>query len=198
MPHAAGPYRAQHPRFGVAFDGVEDIAGKALDKAPRRGGDRRRPQAKQRLARLRARHDLVDRGQGGAPEKAAAAGMPFAGGGGVLLRRRGCVRKALETGSGHRTISGGWGQPAPPRRMHGAADGAGNRGEYRGGATARRSGQMIVRGLRIACRAISVSLKDAGPRVTGSTERDALRRSSTPASTLGGVLGTCDCVGPPR
>jgi hypothetical protein len=37
----------------------------------------------------------------------------------------------------------------------------------------------MVRGLRIACRNISVSLKDAGPRVAGSTEKDALRRSST-------------------
>ena len=52
--------------------------------------------------------------------------------------------------------------------------------------------QTIVRGLRIACRNISVSLKEAGPRVTGSAEKDALHRSSTPR---GGVLGTCDCVG---
>ena len=43
--------------------------------------------------------------------------------------------------------------------------------------------QMMVRGLRIACRNISVSLKDTGPRVTGSTEKDALRRSSTPSET---------------
>ena len=43
--------------------------------------------------------------------------------------------------------------------------------------------QTMVRGLRIACRNISVSLKDAGPRVTGSTEKDALRRSSTPSET---------------
>ena len=50
----------------------------------------------------------------------------------------------------------------------------------------------MVRGLRIACRNISVSLKDTGPRVTGSAEKDALRRSSTPCT---GVLGTCDCVG---
>jgi hypothetical protein len=40
--------------------------------------------------------------------------------------------------------------------------------------------QTMVRGLRIACRNISVSLKDTGPRVAGSTEKDALRRSSTP------------------
>jgi hypothetical protein len=53
--------------------------------------------------------------------------------------------------------------------------------------------QTMVRGLRIACRNISVSLKDTGPRVTGSTEKDALRRSSTPLRN--GVLGTCDCVG---
>jgi hypothetical protein len=55
---------------------------------------------------------------------------------------------------------------------------------------------MIVRGLRIACRNISVSLKDTGPRVAGSAERDALRRSSTPSDN--GVLGTCDCVGAHR
>ena len=53
--------------------------------------------------------------------------------------------------------------------------------------------QTMVRGLRIACRNISVSLKDASPRVTGSAEKDALRRSSTPCEN--GVLGTCDCVG---
>ena len=52
---------------------------------------------------------------------------------------------------------------------------------------------MIVRVLRIACRTISVSLKDTGPRVAGSAEKDALRRSSTPYES--GVLGTCDCVG---
>ena len=51
----------------------------------------------------------------------------------------------------------------------------------------------MVRGLRIACRNISVSLKDTGPLMAGSTERDALRRSSTPCEY--GVLGTCDCVG---
>ena len=38
----------------------------------------------------------------------------------------------------------------------------------------------MVRGLRIACRNISVSLKGTGPRVAGSTEKDAFRRSSTP------------------
>jgi len=51
----------------------------------------------------------------------------------------------------------------------------------RGDCAPRR--QMIVRGLRIACRTISVSLKDAGPQVAGSAERDALRRSSTPRET---------------
>jgi hypothetical protein len=44
--------------------------------------------------------------------------------------------------------------------------------------------QTMVRGLRIACRNISVSLKDASPRVAGSTEKDALRRSSTPGTGL--------------
>jgi len=53
--------------------------------------------------------------------------------------------------------------------------------------------QTIVRVLRIACRTIFVSLKDTGPRVAGSAEKDALRRSSTPCDS--GVLGTCDCVG---
>jgi len=43
--------------------------------------------------------------------------------------------------------------------------------------------QTMMRGLRIACRNISVSLKDAGPRVAGSAEKDALRRSSTPNET---------------
>ena len=53
--------------------------------------------------------------------------------------------------------------------------------------------QTIVRGLRVACRNISVSLKDAGPWVAGSTEKAALRRSGT---HWYGVLGTCDCVDP--
>jgi len=53
--------------------------------------------------------------------------------------------------------------------------------------------QTMVRGLRIACRNISVSLKDTGPLLAGSAEKDALRRSSTPCDN--GVLGTCDCVG---
>ena len=43
----------------------------------------------------------------------------------------------------------------------------------------------MVRGLRIACRNISVSLKDTGPLMAGSTERDALRRSSTPREYRG-------------
>jgi hypothetical protein len=57
-----------------------------------------------------------------------------------------------------------------------------DRGEpsRRGECAPRR--QMIVRGLRIACRNISVSLKEAGPRVAGSAEKDALRRSSTPCA----------------
>ena len=42
--------------------------------------------------------------------------------------------------------------------------------------------QTMVRGLRIVCRNISVSLKDAGLRVAGSTEKDALRRSGTPGT----------------
>ena len=43
--------------------------------------------------------------------------------------------------------------------------------------------QTMVRGLRIACRNISVSPKEAGPRLAGSAEKDALRRSSTPSET---------------
>jgi hypothetical protein len=43
--------------------------------------------------------------------------------------------------------------------------------------------QTMVRGLRIACRNISVSLKEAGPRMAGLAEKDALRRSSTPCET---------------
>jgi hypothetical protein len=54
-----------------------------------------------------------------------------------------------------------------------------NRGEATPGQSAPER-QTMVRGLRIACRNISVSLKDTGPRVAGSTEKDAFRRSSTP------------------
>jgi hypothetical protein len=55
-----------------------------------------------------------------------------------------------------------------------------DRGEssHRGESAPER--QTIVRGLRITCRNISVSLKEAGPRAAGSAEKDALRRSSTP------------------
>ena len=68
-----------------------------------------------------------------------------------------------------------------------------DRGESRRRGETAPERQTMVRGLRIACRNISVSLKEAGPRVAGSAEKDALRRSSTPCET--GVLGTCDCVG---
>jgi hypothetical protein len=53
----------------------------------------------------------------------------------------------------------------------------------RAGANPPRRRQMMVRGLRIACRNISVSLKDADPWVAGSAEKDALRRSGTPMRT---------------
>ena len=64
MPDAAGPYRAQHARLRVALDGIEHIARKRLDKAARRGGDRRRPQADERLGRALARDERVDGRQG--------------------------------------------------------------------------------------------------------------------------------------
>ena len=58
-----------------------------------------------------------------------------------------------------------------------------DQGESPGRAKSPGGRQTMVRGLRIACRNISVSLKDTGPRVTGSTEKDALRRGSTPCET---------------
>src|SRR5262245_64001412 len=68
----------------------------------------------------------------------------------------------------------------PPRASKSAGGGMTDRGEApRRGRKRPPRRQTLVRGLRIACRNISVSLKDAGPRVAGSTEKDALRRGST-------------------
>jgi hypothetical protein len=67
-----------------------------------------------------------------------------------------------------------------PLRAKGARGGMTDSGEAPHRAKPPGGRQMMVRGLRIACLNISVSLKDTGPLVTGSTEKDALRRSSTP------------------
>jgi hypothetical protein len=64
MPDAAGPHRAQDARLRVALDGVKDVARKRPDKASRGRGDRRRPQAKERLRRALARNKRVDARQG--------------------------------------------------------------------------------------------------------------------------------------
>ena len=65
----------------------------------------------------------------------------------------------------------------------GAGGGMTDQGEAPPRAKSPGGRQTTVRGLRIACRNISVSLKEAGPRVAGSAEKDALRRSSTPCET---------------
>ena len=59
MPDAAGPDRAQDARLRVALYGIKHIARKCLDKAARRGGDRRGTQAHQRLRRALARDKRV-------------------------------------------------------------------------------------------------------------------------------------------
>ena len=71
----------------------------------------------------------------------------------------------------------------PLRVPKGAGGGMTDQGEAPRRVKSPGGRQTMVRGLRIACRNISVSLKDTGPRVTGSTEKDALRRSSTPCET---------------
>src|SRR5215472_16758566 len=170
MPDAAGPQRPQDARLGVAFHGIENIAWKAFDKPASCRRDRCRPQAQQRLARPSPSNNRIDRGENSTPKRAERS----------------------KTGLRHRTILQN--QEATSRSVclrHRARNDqsrwSATPGETAGGR------QTIVRVLRIACRNISVSLKDTGPRVAGSAEKDALRRSSTPGES--GVLGTCDCVG---
>ena len=165
MAHSAGPHRAQHARLRVALDGIEDIAGEHPDKAPRRGGDRRRTQAQQRLRRALARHDGIDRGENAGPCR-TPNGL-----------------QSDKTNFRHRTIlPGQGGDTGGADCARGAVTG---QGEWRRRSEYAPQRQTIVRGFRIACRTIAVSLKDAGPQLAGSAERDALRRSSTPGGKLG-------------
>ncbi len=141
MPDAPGPQGAEHARLGVAFDGVEDIARKPVDKPPCRAGNRRRTQAQQRIGRPHRGDDGIDQREAGAPQRTGRNKADF------------CHRTILQT-----------------RRRHAAPCDNGNGGGMtnRGGLT--RLGrnapkrQTVVRGLRIACRTISVSLKDADPQ----------------------------------
>jgi hypothetical protein len=157
MADAASPQRAQNARLGVALDGIENIARKALDKPLCGAGDRCRPQAQQRIARPRPGDDRIDRGESSTPLR---AGREKTG-----LRHRTILRDQEATCRSARRSAGGemTDQGKSPRR---------------GKSAPRR--QTMVRGLRIACRNISFSLKEAGPRVAGSAEKDALRRSGTP------------------
>jgi len=68
----------------------------------------------------------------------------------------------------------------PLRAPKSAGGGMTDRGESSRRGKSAPGRQTMVRGLRIACRNIPVSLKEADPRVAGSAEKDALRRSSTP------------------
>ncbi len=70
MPDTAGPQRPQDARLGVALDGIKDIAWKAIDKPPRRGGDRRGPQAQQRVGRPYPGNDGIDGWENGTPQRA--------------------------------------------------------------------------------------------------------------------------------
>ena len=134
MAHAAGPHRAQNARLRIAFDRVENIAGKCCDKAARCGSDRCWPQAHERLRRPLARDHGIDGGQ-----NAAVCGTQHEAG----FRHR---TNLLRQGGDTRTFG-----PGDKFRVNAAAE------RY---APRRQTG---VRGLRIACRSISVSLKDAGP-----------------------------------
>ena len=62
MMHAAGPHRAQDARLGIAFNGIEHVAGEGRDEAARRAGDDRRAQAHERLRRPLARDHGIDAG----------------------------------------------------------------------------------------------------------------------------------------
>src|SRR5262249_893106 len=77
MPNAAGPQRTQYTGVRVAFDGVENITGKATDKPPCRRGNRRGAQAQQRIGRPRSRDDRIDRRENGAPERASGNKRAF-------------------------------------------------------------------------------------------------------------------------
>ena len=81
---AAGPHRAQHARLRVALDGIEDIARKRLDKAPR--GARRSP---------------PDAGTPAAPPGARARRRHRSAG---EQPRAGRTRAGNKTGFRHRTI----------------------------------------------------------------------------------------------
>jgi hypothetical protein len=70
MPHTTSPQCPEHARLRVAFDGIEHIAGKPVDKPPRRSGDRRRTQAQQRIGRTHRGDDGIDHREIGAPERA--------------------------------------------------------------------------------------------------------------------------------
>src|ERR1051326_2253000 len=133
MPHAAGPDCAQHARLRVALHRVKHIAWKSRHKAARRGGDDSGPQADKRLCGTLARDHGID-----LRENAAAVGAQH------------------EAGFRHRTTSSR--KEATPE-----PEGAGDKDRVNG--VAERSAperQTGVRGLRIACRTISVSLKGAG------------------------------------
>src|SRR4029077_5385598 len=67
---APSPQRPEYTRLGVAFDGIEHIARKPVDKPPRRSGDRRRTQAQQWIGRPRRSDDGIDPRESDAPERA--------------------------------------------------------------------------------------------------------------------------------
>src|ERR1700719_3331996 len=67
MGYSTGRQRAQHARFWVALDGVENIAREVPDEVECRSRNRRRTQAEYWVARPLAGDDGINGGQGRAP-----------------------------------------------------------------------------------------------------------------------------------
>ncbi len=63
MRNAAGGKRAQHRRLRIAFDGVENVTGKARDERFGSAADRGGPHAMHRLGGAQGADEIVDGGQ---------------------------------------------------------------------------------------------------------------------------------------
>ena len=148
MPDAAGPQRGQDARFGIAFDGIEHIAGK-------------RPTKRRAAAAIAAgrRHSNGSLGRARATT-ASIEGRTARPNGREETKRACAIARSSKTRRRH---------AAPHAEC--AGGGMTDRGESSRRGERAPGRQTIVRGLRIACRNISVSLKEAGPRVAGSCRK---------------------------
>jgi hypothetical protein len=137
MPDTTSPQRSEYGWIGVALYSVENVAREAAAKAPHRPDDGPRAQAEQRIRRAQIGDDHIDGRQGRIREWTQ---RDLAG----LCHRTILQRQETTCRSGRR------------RRLGEMTD--------RGEASRRGSGapkrQTMVRGLRIACRNISVPLTD--------------------------------------